>query len=179
MSLRRFTIPALLGMAVALSGCSSMREAAGLTKRAPDEFAVSTKAPLVIPPDFNLRPPMPGAPPVNQVNPISSAQATLFNNTDPAVVAAGMRGNYSNAEKMLLANARAQNSDPAIRTRLKNDQRVQGTDPSFTDRVLGARPSPNTGQPVNPDAEIQRSTRPQQRAGRPPAKKSGGWFDWF
>jgi hypothetical protein len=179
MNLRRCAIPALAVLAVAVSGCSSLRDAAGLTKRAPDEFAVSTKAPLVIPPDFNLRPPMPGAPPVNQVNPNSSAQATLFNNTDPAVVAAGMRGNYSMAEKLLLANARAQNSDPGIRTRLKNDQRVQGTDPSFTDRVLGARPSPSTGQPINADAEIQRNTRPQQRAGRPPAKKSGGWFDWF
>ena len=49
--------------AIALSGCGSLREMAGLQKKSPDEFAVSTKAPLVIPPDFNLRPPMPGAPP--------------------------------------------------------------------------------------------------------------------
>jgi hypothetical protein len=166
-------------MAVAVSGCSSLRDAAGLTKRAPDEFAVSTKAPLVIPPDFNLRPPMPGAPPVTQVVPGQQAQAALFNNTDPTVIAAGMRGNYSQGEKLLLANAGVQKNDPAIRTRLKNDQRVQGADPSFTDRVLGARPSPNTGQPINADAEIQRNSRPQQRAGARPAKKSGGWFDWF
>ena len=45
----------------ALSACDSIRKVAGLNKKSPDEFAVTTKAPLVIPPDFNLRPPMPGA----------------------------------------------------------------------------------------------------------------------
>ena len=39
----------------ALMGCQSLRDAAGLQKKSPDEFAVTTKAPLVIPPDFNLR----------------------------------------------------------------------------------------------------------------------------
>ena len=62
MTMNKSAILALCGAALAVSGCSSMRDAAGLTKRSPDEFAVSTKAPLVIPPDFNLRPPMPGAP---------------------------------------------------------------------------------------------------------------------
>jgi hypothetical protein len=50
-----------------LVGCDSIREAAGITKEPPDEFAVVTKAPLVIPPDYNLRPPKPGAAPTNQV----------------------------------------------------------------------------------------------------------------
>ena len=54
------------GVAVALIGCQSIREAAGVTKSPPDEFAVVTKAPLVIPPDFNLKPPKPGAAPTNQ-----------------------------------------------------------------------------------------------------------------
>ena len=57
-------LPTLLALslaATALSGCDNLRQAAGLNKKSPDEFAVTTKAPLVIPPDFNLRPPMPGA----------------------------------------------------------------------------------------------------------------------
>ena len=69
--------------AVALSACDSIRKAAGLNKKSPDEFAVTTKAPLVIPPDFNLRPPMPGAPPTNQLDPSSNAEAALFANNDP------------------------------------------------------------------------------------------------
>src|SRR5215475_3640085 len=69
-----------------LSGCDSLRSAAGLTKKSPDEFAVTTKAPLVIPPDFNLRPPLPGAPPSNTLDPSSNAELALFsNNADPQI----------------------------------------------------------------------------------------------
>lgn len=49
---------ALIGMA-SLSACSS----GGLFNRdRPDEMAVSRSAPLVVPPDFALTPPTPGAP---------------------------------------------------------------------------------------------------------------------
>jgi hypothetical protein len=145
--------------AAVLAGCSNLRNLAGIQKKSPDEFAVTTKAPLVIPPDFNLRPPMPGAPPANSVAPTATAEQTLFNNSDPQTVANGMRGNYSMAEKLLLANAGVQNSDPAIRA-----------------RILGAGATPDTGQPVNADAVVN-----AKRAGAAPkAKKdSGGWFDWL
>ena len=56
---------ALLGLAVlALAGCArgTIQDALGMGKRAPDEFAVVQRAPLVIPPDFELRPPNPGEP---------------------------------------------------------------------------------------------------------------------
>ncbi|CAN5335500.1 hypothetical protein BH10PSE13_BH10PSE13_06430 [soil metagenome] len=50
-------LPALGLTVLALSGCGST----GLFNRdAPDEMAVSRKAPLVIPPDFTLLPPEPG-----------------------------------------------------------------------------------------------------------------------
>ena len=45
-----------------LAGCESFSNAFGLKRSAPDEFAVVTQAPLVIPPDFQMRPPVPGAP---------------------------------------------------------------------------------------------------------------------
>src|SRR5882757_8914201 len=79
-------VPVMGLCAVALMGCQSLRDAAGLQKKSPDEFAVTTKAPLVIPPDFNLRPPMPGAAPVNQTDPGVEAQQALFNTSDPATV---------------------------------------------------------------------------------------------
>src|ERR1700749_4884272 len=88
-----------------LAACDSLREEAGLTKQSPDEFAVTTKAPLVVPPDFNLRPPSPGAAPLNQIDPTSSAELAMFNSSDPTTVAAQMAGSYSPGEKMLLANA--------------------------------------------------------------------------
>jgi hypothetical protein len=163
--------------ATALTGCGSLRKAAGLEKKSPDEFAVTTKAPLVIPPDFNLRPPTPGAPPSNTRDPSTNAETALFGNTDPQTVANGMRGNYTPGEKLLLANAKAQNSDPAIRARLNADQRaaVQNADRSFTDRLLSTASTPNTGKPVNADAEVAKGSKTAQ----PKKKESGGWFDWF
>jgi hypothetical protein len=44
-----------------LSGCSDMKRAIGLERTSPDEFAVESRAPLTMPPDFELRPPQPGA----------------------------------------------------------------------------------------------------------------------
>jgi hypothetical protein len=51
-----------LALVVLLPGCSGMRRAIGLEQVGPDEFAVESRAPLTIPPDFDLRPPSPGAP---------------------------------------------------------------------------------------------------------------------
>ena len=50
-SLSLFLIPAL-----ALGGCASL----GGTASTPDEFAVARNAPLVIPPDYSLTPPVAG-----------------------------------------------------------------------------------------------------------------------
>lgn len=175
---------ALLLCAGFAAGCGSLREAAGLAKKSPDEFAVSTKAPLIIPPDFNLRPPSPGAPPANTLDPASNAQVALFNNADPQTVANNMTGNYTGGEKMLLANAGVQNADPGVRNKLNFDRRsLQQADRSFTDRVLGTGATTDTGRPVNADAEVNRNSASGRAGGRaaatPPKEKSGGWFDWF
>ena len=47
------------GAAAALAGCGG---GGFLDRDRPDEFAVQRQAPLVVPPDFNLVPPAPGAP---------------------------------------------------------------------------------------------------------------------
>jgi hypothetical protein len=159
----------LLGACLAsLAACDSLREEAGLTKAPPDEFAVTTKAPLIVPPDFNLRPPSPGAAPLNQTDPTSAAEAAMFNNSDPQTVASQMQGNYSTSEKMLLANAGTQNSDPTIRADLQSDERnMQGADPSFTDRILGS----------------PAKKAPPRKGGAPVNDSDDGWFgglfDWF
>ena len=177
---RKLVLVLLCGAALLpLAGCGGLREMAGLQKKSPDEFAVTTKAPLVIPPDFNLRPPTPGAPPANQLDPTSTAQQALFNTSDPQTVANGMRGNYSMSEKLLLAHAGVQNADPGVRAKLAADARaVQTANRSFTDRVLGTAATPDTGRPVNADGELGRRTGAKKTA---PAQKkeSGGWFDWF
>jgi hypothetical protein len=44
-----------------LCGCQSLRQMVGIDRTGPDEFAVESRAPLTIPPDFELRPPQLGA----------------------------------------------------------------------------------------------------------------------
>ena len=47
---------------ILLSSCGDFRRAIGMDRVGPDEFAVESRAPLTIPPEFDLRPPQPGAP---------------------------------------------------------------------------------------------------------------------
>ena len=86
----------------------------------------------------------------------------MFNSSDPATVAAQMTGSYSPGEKMLLANAGAQNTDPTVRAQLQSDEKnMQGADPSFTDKILGS--------PAKAPAAAKGAN----------GKSGGGWFDWF
>ncbi len=54
-----------LALCVGLSGCGggeTVGEALGYQQRGPDEMSVIKRPPLIVPPDFNLRPPRPGEP---------------------------------------------------------------------------------------------------------------------
>jgi hypothetical protein len=53
---------ACLSVNLLLPGCTGFERAIGLEKVTPDEFAVESRAPLTVPPEFDLRPPQPGAP---------------------------------------------------------------------------------------------------------------------
>lgn len=60
-SLVSFFIVWLSGVSL-LCGCADMKQMIGMDQAMPDEFAVESRAPLTVPPDFDLRPPEPGAP---------------------------------------------------------------------------------------------------------------------
>jgi hypothetical protein len=60
-----------------LSGCTNFKQVVGLSAQAPDEFAVESRAPLTVPPEFDLRPPAPGAPRPQDVNPSAKAQQAI------------------------------------------------------------------------------------------------------
>ncbi len=70
---------ALLSLALIppLSGCSSLRQAIGMDQAGPDEFAVESRAPLTIPPEFDLRPPQPGAPRPQEVSAAEKARKLI------------------------------------------------------------------------------------------------------
>ena len=73
--MRKFMlIVAGLGLATSLSACGER----GFNRVRPDEFAVARAAPLVIPPDFSLVPPAPGAPRPQDTSSSSQALDAMF-----------------------------------------------------------------------------------------------------
>ncbi|MBV8334165.1 MAG: DUF3035 domain-containing protein [Alphaproteobacteria bacterium] len=52
----------ILAGTLLVAGCTDFKRSIGLEPTMPDEFAVESRAPLTVPPDFDLRPPTPGAP---------------------------------------------------------------------------------------------------------------------
>lgn len=134
MSISRIAAPAMviasLGLAgLGLSGCKSTQAALGMTKVVPDEFAVVTKAPLVVPPDYALRPPSPGEPRPQELEPESAARVALLNER------AGE--DRSDGERLLAAKAGADQADPLIRFVIDDEfGAIAHKDPSFADRVM-------------------------------------------
>ena len=151
---------ALALAAVSLGGCDSLNRALGLQKVVPDEFAVVSRAPLAIPPDYSLRPPRPGAAPTQEVSPADKAKQTIFRAGDQQA-ALPDSDKRSAGESVLLKQAGAGTAPPDIRETIAKEQR-QGApiDESFVDKLLFWR-GPDyslgpTDRVIDPTQEAQR-----------------------
>lgn len=122
-SRRIFSLGMLGALSLALAGCGGggIKDALGYSKDAPDEFSVVTKAPLVIPPEFSLRPPQPGAPRPQEANMQPSARAQAALTGEEAAAASGAT---SSGEQALLAETGAAEADPNIRAVVNNETRT-------------------------------------------------------
>jgi hypothetical protein len=118
-------VPAIAA-ARALGACNG-----GLFNRgAPDEFAVSRQAPLVIPPDFNLAPPAPGTP--RPIGPDTRAEAlqTLFpGQTIPP---------RSVTEEEILRQSGASRADPGARSNVADPDTAVVNKGGLTRRIVEA-----------------------------------------
>jgi hypothetical protein len=129
MSVNRVIVASALVAAVGLAGCTSTRKALGMSKVTPDEFRIVTKAPLVIPPDYALRPPAPGEPRPQELQPESAARTALLGQREAEV--------RSDGEKMLVTRAGADKADPLIRYVVDDEfGDVAHKEKSFADRVM-------------------------------------------
>src|SRR3546814_15251460 len=83
--------------------------------RSPDEFRVVSRAPLTLPPDYNLRPPEPGAPRPQVGTPSQQAERAVFANSQNPAVQQQVSAPRTAGEQALLAATGAESADPNIR----------------------------------------------------------------
>lgn len=165
-----FRALALLACAVTLGGCSNslsetggLRKAIGLTANPPDEFMVVSKAPLIMPPDIQLRPPRHGAAPIGQSDPRAVARSSI---TGGAASGAGSSGG-SAGEQAILARANASAADASVREELMREEGIVSRDQLPLDRLLGR--DPEDKDVLNPYEEANRL-----RSGQPAAQAVPG-----
>jgi Protein of unknown function (DUF3035) len=174
----RVAAPAII--VVLSSGCSfnSLSRTFGLTHDAPDEFTVVTRAPLSMPPDFNLRPPQPGAIRPQETSDRALAESALV----PEAALGGTPAGMTPGQAALVRDAGG--GAPAnIRQVVDQEARLNTSDDSFIDKVLYWRKTDTQKAVVDPTAEAKR-LQDNAALGQAPTNgvtpviqdKKQGWF---
>lgn len=145
---------ALIGAScLLLAGCGGdeLSRTFGLTRDAPDEFQVTTRAPLSMPPSYTLRPPRPGATRPQEVPLATQAEATLV----PEAALGNRTGGASAGQSALLAAA-GPSAPSDIRSQVDSEAQLDRPDAAFTDRLLFWKNPPPAGTLVDARRESQR-----------------------
>jgi hypothetical protein len=163
-----------VGAVLSLSGCGGqVRQALGMTKHSPDEFLTVAHAPLTLPPDYNLRPPQPGAARPQEGTAAEQAQTALYANnggTAPTYASAYDASSevaQSSGEVALLQNAGAAGIDPGIREQIDSETAAQiERDKSLIERLVFWRTPEPYGTVLDPVGESKR-LQENQALGKP------------
>ena len=140
---------ALFACALLASACSNVKEAVIPGKRAPDEFATYSRAPLSLPPEYELTVPAPGAERPQSVTPRDLAQQATVGQ---------VQGNsdLSTGENELLARTGAYDVDPNIRQLVNRETTVLAEEnDTFVNDIIFWQPRDSATE-VDPEAESKR-----------------------
>lgn len=143
---------AVLAVCTALAGCGDqIYRDLGLIHDAPDEFTVTTRAPLAMPPDFALPPPRPGAPRPQEQSEQQKAEQALVPQmalgTPPAANSAGQRALVQEAGPPV---------GPGIRSQVDAQSLQDRPHEGFFDKLMFWRDPLPPGIVVDPQKEAQR-----------------------
>jgi hypothetical protein len=131
----------IVALAAVATGCAS--------SRVPDEFRVVRKAPLTVPPDYNLRPPAPGEARPQELLPDAQARVAVFG--------ADLGGNASKGEQLFVKEAGADATDRSIRNQVDYDSaQILRKNRSFADAILFWNKKKTTEPTVDAAAEAER-----------------------
>ena len=144
------SVGALLVPLAACGGTDDIARSIGLTRDVPDEFTVTTRAPLSMPPDFTLRPPTPGVSRPQERSARASAEAAL----SPESTLAPAAGTSPGQQAFLKA------AGPAVPASIRNDINKEASletgNRALTDRLMFWKAAPLPGTVVDPEREAKR-----------------------
>lgn len=106
---------AILGLvsSLGLAGCGggeTVQQALGYEQRGPDEMAVIKRPPLIVPPDYNLRPPRPGGPDADSTAASDAARRTLIG---PSSSSSGAEDGEADDARAILTGTTSENGAAA------------------------------------------------------------------
>lgn len=144
-----------LAAATLLAGCDDARKALTQTKSAPDEFAVYTRAPLTMPPDYGLRPPTNGRTDESgAVTTRDDARRVLLGSPTASTQQINAATPGTSA---ILAMAGAGRAEPGIRDLIERETSAYAKeDLRFMDKLLYGDESREMGTVVDPLNEAKR-----------------------
>lgn len=141
--------------ALGLSACDQeTREDLGLAKTAPDEFSVVTRAPLSVPPDYNLRPPRPGATRPMEISTRDNARRTVFGVQDIDQSSRTVKPQDEAEIGAFLNKVGVQEADPAIRDTVDSAEAVDNR--TTAEKLLFMEAEADAGDPIDPEEELKR-----------------------
>ncbi|MBI4185253.1 MAG: DUF3035 domain-containing protein [Proteobacteria bacterium] len=182
--LARLAGAAAAGFALLLGGCSAVKNTFSVERDAPDEFTVVSRAPLSLPPEFNLRPPRPGEPRPQEGSVRDEARQALFGAGAPTARARA-DGRFSAGENAVLDLSGARNAEADIRQLVDRESlALADRGRSFADRLIFWQKPEPPGMVVDPSKEAQR-IRQNAALGRPLTegetpviqRKKRGWLE--
>lgn len=141
--------------ALPLTACSSSKAKStlGMGRQSPDEFAVVERAPLTLPPSYDLAAPRPGMPRPQEVSTTDQARALITGDT-----AVQTSGEASNIETLLIQQAGGTQANPNIRQVLNQEYGVipEGSKSERTVDKLNPFKTDNTdGKVIDPTEEAK------------------------
>ena len=169
-------------MLTACGGSGNLMRDFGLVRDTPDEFTVTTRAPLSMPPDLTLRPPQPGAPRPQEQSTTQTAEVTV---AGPAALAAPASRSDSPGQDALIAAAGP--PPPAnIRAEVDAEAAKAASDQSLSDELMFWKPPAPVGTAVDAEKEADR-LRANAALGKSPdagntpviEPKPRNFFDWL
>lgn len=168
--LARTALAALLAAAglAPLAGCGpDTARNFGFTRDPPDEFQVTTRAPLSMPPSLGELPtPRPGAARPQELTQRQAAEAALV----PGSVLGGAAGGRQTAGESALLSQAGRPVGDDIRRRVDEESlRLERADRNLVDRLMFWRAPDAPGVPVNAQAEARR-LRENAALGRDPTE---------